>query len=137
MVISGKDKGKTGKIVSADPKNGVVVVDGVNVVTKHKKPRSAQQTGGIEKVNGNIDASNVQIICPACGKATRIAAGEVDGKKVRLCKKCGANMDAKAPKAEKKTRKAKTAEAVETPAEETVKKTTVKRTKKTAQSSEN
>ena len=137
LVLAGKDKGKTGKIVSADPKNGVVVVDGVNVVTKHKKPRSAQQTGGIEKVNGNIDASNVQIICPACGKATRIAAGEVDSKKVRLCKKCGANMDAKAPKAEKKTRKAKTAEAVETPAEETVKKTTVKRTKKTAQSSEN
>ena len=137
VVLAGKDKGKTGKIVSADPKNGVVVVDGVNVVTKHRKPRSAQQPGGIEKVNGNIDASNVQIICPACGKATRIAAGEVDGKKVRLCKKCGANMDAKAPKAEKKTRKAKTADAVETPAEETVKKTTVKRTKKTAQSSEN
>lgn len=141
LVLAGKDKGKTGKIVSADPKNGVVVVDGVNVVTKHKKPRSAQQPGGIEKVNGNIDASNVQIICPACGKATRIAAGEIvengKTKKVRLCKKCGANMDAKAPKAEKKTRKAKTAEAVETPAEETVKKTTVKRTKKTAQSSEN
>ena len=104
----------------------------MNVVTKHRKPRSAQQPGGIEKVNGNIDSSNVQIICPACGKATRVGNAEVNGKKSRVCVKCGASLDAKAAKAEKKTAKktAKTAEtAVETPAEEKpVKKTAAKKT---------
>ncbi len=132
LVLAGKDKGKTGKVLSANPANHTVVVDGVNVVTKHRKPRSAQQPGGIEKVNGNIDSSNVQIICPACGKATRVGNAEVNGKKSRVCVKCGASLDAKAAKAEKKTVKktAKTAEtAVETPAEEKpVKKTAAKKT---------
>ena len=132
LVLAGKDKGKTGKVLSANPANHTVVVDGVNVVTKHRKPRSAQQPGGIEKVNGNIDSSNVQIICPACGKATRVGNAEVNGKKSRVCVKCGASLDAKAAKAEKKTAKktAKTAEtAVETSAEEKpVKKTAAKKT---------
>lgn len=132
LVLAGKDKGKTGKVLSANPANHTVVVDGVNVVTKHRKPRSAQQPGGIEKVNGNIDSSNVQIICPACGKATRVGNAEVNSKKSRVCVKCGASLDAKAAKAEKKTAKktAKTAEtAVETPAEEKpVKKTAAKKT---------
>lgn len=132
LVLAGKDKGKTGKVLSANPAKHTVVVDGVNVVTKHRKPRSAQQPGGIEKVNGNIDSSNVQIICPACGKATRVGNAEVNGKKSRVCVKCGASLDAKAAKAEKKTAKktAKTAEtAVETPAEEKpVKKTAAKKT---------
>lgn len=132
LVLAGKDKGKTGKVLSANPANHTVVVDGVNVVTKHRKPRSAQQPGGIEKVNGNIDSSNVQIICPACGKATRVGNAEVNGKKSRVCVKCGASLDAKAAKVEKKTAKktAKTAEtAVETPAEEKpVKKTAAKKT---------
>ena len=91
LVLAGKDKGKTGKVLSANPANHTVVVDGVNVVTKHRKPRSAQQPGGIEKVNGNIDSSNVQIICPACGKATRVGNAEVNGKKSRVCVKCGAS----------------------------------------------
>ncbi len=132
LVLAGKDKGKTGKVLSANPANHTVVVDGVNVVTKHRKPRSAQQPGGIEKVNGNIDSSNVQIICPACGKVTRVGNAEVNGKKSRVCVKCGASLDAKAAKAEKKAAKktAKTAEtAVETPAEEKpVKKTAAKKT---------
>lgn len=132
LVLAGKDKGKTGKVLSANPANHTVVVDGVNVVTKHRKPRSAQQPGGIEKVNGNIDSSNVQIICPACGKATRVGNAEVNGKKSRVCVKCGASLDAKTAKAEKKAAKktAKTAEtAVETPAEEKpVKKTAAKKT---------
>lgn len=102
MFSPGKDKGKTGKVLSADPKSGRVVVDGVNIVTKHNKPRSAQVPGGIEKTNGTIDVSNVQLVCPACGKATRIGHAELEGKKVRVCKKCNANLDAKAPKAEKK-----------------------------------
>ena len=95
-VLAGKDKGKTGKVVSADPKNHTVVVEGVNVVTRHRKPRSAQDGGGIEKQNGNIDSSNVMIVCPSCNKRTRVAnvVGE-DGKKTRVCKKCGASLDAK------------------------------------------
>ena len=157
LVLAGKDKGKTGKVLSADPKTNRVVVDGVNIITKHNKPRSAQVPGGIEKTNGTIDVSNVQIICPACGKATRVANGEVNGKKNRLCKKCGASLDVKAAKAEKKTtrrtKKATTAEetvtevvAEEKPAKKTTAKkstatktTTAKKTvaKKTDESSEN
>ncbi len=134
LVLAGKDKGKTGKILSADPKNNRVVVDGVNVITKHNKPRSAQQPGGIEKTNGTIDISNVQIICPVCGKATRIAVSEVDGKKVRICKKCNANMDAKVAKAEKKSRKAKAAATEEVaPVEEKAEKKTAKKTTKKAE----
>lgn len=133
LVLAGKDKGKIGKVLSANPTNHTVVVDGVNVVTKHRKPRSAQQPGGIEKVNGNIDSSNVQIICPACGKATRVGNAEVNGKKSRVCVKCGASLDAKAAKAEKKAAKkaTKTADtaATETTAEEKpVKKTATKKT---------
>lgn len=135
LVLAGKDKGKIGKVLSANPANHTVVVDGVNVVTKHRKPRSAQQPGGIEKVNGNIDSSNVQIICPACGKATRVGNAEVNGKKSRVCVKCGASLDAKAAKAEKKAAKkaTKTADtaATETTAEEKpVKKTAAKKTTK-------
>lgn len=140
LVLAGKDKGKTGKVLSANPKAHTVVVDGVNIVTKHNKPRSAQVPGGIEKTNGNIDSSNVMIICPACGKATRVAHAEANGKKIRVCKKCNASLDAKA-KAEKKTKKAKAATAENTEAqvveaveEKPAKKTTAKSStaKKTA-----
>ena len=86
-VIAGKDKKKTGKVLAVNPSEGTVIVDGVNIITKHNKPRSANQPGGIVKENGKIDASNVMVVCPACGKATRIAAGEADGKKIRLCQK--------------------------------------------------
>ena len=131
LVLAGKDKGKTGKVLSANPSKHTVVVDGVNIVTKHNKPRSAQVPGGIEKVNGNIDSSKVQVSCPACGKATRVAHAEIGGKKTRTCKKCGASLDTKA-KAEKKSAKktAKTAEttAAEATAEEkAVKKTAAKK----------
>ncbi|MBQ8882642.1 MAG: 50S ribosomal protein L24 [Clostridia bacterium] len=139
LVLAGKDKGKTGKVLSVNPTKNSVVVDGVNVVTKHVKPRSAQQTGGITKENGNIDISNVQLVCPVCGKATRIASGEVDGKKVRICKKCNANMDAKVAKAEKKIRKStkKAETAVETAVEEKPVKKTRKSTKKVDESASN
>ena len=138
LVLAGKDKGTIAKVVSANPAKNTVVVDGVNVITKHVKPRSAQQTGGITKENGNIDISNVQLVCPVCGKATRIASGEVDGKKVRICKKCNANMDAKVAKAEKKTRKStkKAETAVETAAEEKPVKKTRKSTKKVDESTD-
>ena len=90
VVITGKEKGKEGKVVTAMPKNGKVVVEGVNVVTKHQKPRQQGVPGGIVKKEAAIDASNVMLVCPKCGKATRAARKILDnGTKVRVCKKCG------------------------------------------------
>ena len=108
VVIAGKDSGKVAEVLACYPKDNRVTVKGINVVTKHNKPRSAQDKGGIAKVEGKIDVSNVQLVCPVCGKATRVAHKEVDGKNVRVCKKCGANMDtvkkaAKAAKSEEKS----------------------------------
>ncbi|MDO5144384.1 MAG: 50S ribosomal protein L24 [bacterium] len=97
VVISGKDKGKQGKITAAFPKTGRVTVEGVNVVTKHQKARNAMQPGGIIHKELAIDASNVMIVCPKCGKATRVAhkVSSVNGerKMVRTCKKCNAEID--------------------------------------------
>ncbi len=102
VVISGDDKGKKGKILTAYPKTGKVVVEGVAVVTKHQKPRNQGQPGGIIHKESAISASNVMLICPKCGAATRIGrVAEVvekeDGKKakkmVRVCKKCKAKID--------------------------------------------
>ena len=93
IVISGKDKGKKGRISAAFPKLGRVTVEGVNVVTKHQKARNAMQPGGIIKKELPIAASNVMLVCPSCGKATRLAHKVTDGKKVRVCKKCNAEID--------------------------------------------
>ena len=90
IVLSGKDKGKQGKVLIADPKALKVTVEGVNVATKHQKPKQQGQEGGIIKVETPIYASKVQLVCPKCGKGTRVAH-KLDGdKKVRVCKKCGA-----------------------------------------------
>ena len=93
VVISGKDKGKKAKISAAFPKANRVTVEGVNVVTKHQKARNAMQPGGIIKKELPIAASNVMLVCPSCGKATRLAHKVTDGKKVRVCKKCNAEID--------------------------------------------
>ena len=92
VVISGKDKGKEGKVLISDPKAGKLVVEGVNVATKHRKPRKQGEEGGIIKLETPIYASKVQLVCPKCGKATRVAHKIADGKKVRVCKKCGAEL---------------------------------------------
>ena len=92
VVLSGKDKGKQGKVLVADPKARKVTVEGVNVATKHQKPRQQGQEGGIIKVETPIYASKVMLVCPKCGKATRVAHKITDGKKVRVCKKCGAEI---------------------------------------------
>ena len=92
VVLSGKDKGKEGKILSADPKAMKVIVEGVNVATKHQKPRKQGEEGGIIKVETPIYASKVQLVCPKCGKATRVAHKIEGDKKVRVCKKCGAEI---------------------------------------------
>ena len=91
-VISGSEKGKEGKIVAVSPKEGKIIVEGVNMVSKHVKPRQAGQEGGIIKVETPIYACKVQLVCPKCGKGTRVAHKLVDGKKVRVCKKCGAEI---------------------------------------------
>lgn len=115
LVITGKDAGKTAKVLVALPKDNKVVVDGVNVQKKHKKARNAQEVSSIVNQSGAIDASNVMVVCPACGKATRVAYKIEGDKKVRVCKKCGAILDAakvikevkkEAKKATKKTKKA-------------------------------
>ena len=105
LVLTGKDSGKTGKVLRAMPSANRVVVEGVNVQKKHKRARSAQETSSIVEQAGAIDASNVLVICPTCDKATRVAHAEVDGKKVRVCKKCGASLEAKA-EAKKPAKKA-------------------------------
>ena len=92
IVLSGKDKGKQGKVLSADPKAMKVVVEGVNVATKHQKPMKQGQEGGIIKVETPIYVSKVQLVCPKCGKATRVGHKLEDGKKSRVCKKCGAEV---------------------------------------------
>ena len=96
LVLTGKDNGKTGKVLRALPGDNKIVVDGINVQKKHRKARSAQETSAIVEQAGPIDASNVLVVCPHCGKATRVAHAEVDGKKVRVCKKCKLSLDVKA-----------------------------------------
>ena len=87
MVIAGKEKGKTGKIVAVDTQESRVVVEGVNIVTRARKPRSAQDKGGLMKKEAAIDASNVMLVCPSCGKPSKIGVKIVNGEKVRFCKK--------------------------------------------------
>ncbi len=116
LVLTGKDAGKTAKVLVALPKTNKVVVDGVNVQKKHKKARSAQEVSSIQNQAGPIDASNVLVVCPVCNKATRIAYKLEGDKKVRICKKCGAILDAgkeakEVKKATKKRAKKATAEA--------------------------
>ena len=92
VVLSGKDKGKQGKVLSADPKGMKVIVAGVNVASRHRKPRNQQEEGGIIKMETPIYVSKVQLVCPKCGKATRVGHTRKDGKSVRVCKKCGAEV---------------------------------------------
>ena len=93
IVLSGKDKGKTGKVISADPKSLKVIVEGVNVATKHQKAKKQGQDGGIIKVETPIYACKVQLVCPKCGKATRVAHKITDGKKTRVGKVVSDKMD--------------------------------------------
>lgn len=87
VILSGKDKGKQGKVLEVSPKEGKVIVEGLNIVTKHVKPRQMGQQGGIVKCEAPLYASKVMAVCPKCGKPTRLAHRiEADGSKVRVCK---------------------------------------------------
>ncbi|AIE58653.1 50S ribosomal protein L24 [Bacillus methanolicus] len=93
MVISGKDKGKTGIILAAFPKKSRVLVEGVNIIKKHSKPSQANPQGGIISQEAPIHVSNVMPIDPKTGEPTRVGYKVVDGKKVRIAKKSGEVLD--------------------------------------------
>ncbi len=106
LVISGKENGKKGKVKAVSPKSNKVIVENINIVSKHKKARNTQDKSQIIKAEAPFDASNVMVICPHCDKATRVAHTLKDDKHVRVCKKCGAELDAKYVKPKKETKKA-------------------------------
>ncbi len=90
MVISGKDKGKKGEVLKVFPAEMRVLVSKVNIVTKHKKPRGAQDPGGIQKKEAPVSYSNVMLVCPKCDKAMRVKTDRLPtGERVRICRKCG------------------------------------------------
>ena len=91
-VITGKDKGKEGVVQRALPEDRKVVVEGVNTAKRHRKARSATDTGGIVDKNMPIPVSNVAVVSPKDGKATRVGFKVTDGKKVRICKRTGAEL---------------------------------------------
>ncbi len=94
IVTAGKSKGTIGNVKKAIPSEGKVIVEGANMVTKAQKPQPmAGIQGGLIKLEAPLDASKVMIVCPACEKPTRIKHEIVDGKKVRVCKKCGEQLD--------------------------------------------
>ena len=88
-VITGKDKNKEGVVLAAFPKKDKVIVEGVNIMKKHQKPNQAAPQGGILEVEAPIHVSNVMVVDPATGEATKVGFKEVDGKKVRVSKKTG------------------------------------------------
>ena len=93
VILSGKDRGSKGKILAVSPKEGKVIVEGRNMVTKHVKPRRMGEQGGIVKAEGAMYACKVQIVCPHCGKPTRVGHKLYeDGTKGRICKKCGESL---------------------------------------------
>jgi len=92
VVLSGKDKGRRGKVQATVPSESKVVVEGVNMVTCHTKPRRQGEEGGIVRREAPLYASKVQVVCPKCGKGTRVAHKTSGDKKVRVCKHCGAEL---------------------------------------------
>ena len=114
LVNSGKDSGKKGKVLAIRKnKKGVrVVVEGVNIITKAKKARTAQEKSELVKIEGSIDVSNVNVVCPSCGKPTRVKHAVIDGKKVRVCS-CGLVLDTKYVKDSKVKTEKKSSEKTE------------------------
>lgn len=89
LIISGKDKGKKGKVIQVFPKEERILVAEVNLRKKHQKPKKSGEKGQIIQIPGSISVSNVKLICSKCNKAVRIGYKIVDNKKHRICKKCG------------------------------------------------
>ncbi len=93
LVLTGKDAGKMGEVLEINHETNRVKVAGVNIQSHHQKPKNKDDKGGIMKSEGAIDISNVQVVCPVCKKATRVARKLVDGKHIRVCKKCGESLE--------------------------------------------
>lgn len=89
MIISGKDRGKKGKVLRASPKDFKIIIEGLNIRKKATRPKRQGEKGQIVQKPAPLDASNVKLLCPKCGKATRVGYKLAEGKKYRICKKCG------------------------------------------------
>ncbi len=93
-VLTGKDKGKKGKVLKVFPSEGKVLVEGVNIATKHRKPRKAYEQGGIIHQEAPIDSSNVMLVCSKCDSPAKVGKKILEnGEKVRMCKRCGEIID--------------------------------------------
>ncbi len=94
IVISGNDRGKKGKILSIDKKHGRIVVEGVRMIKKHMRPRKQGEQGGIIEKEAALHLSNIKLVCPKCGEATRVQKTKLENKKsVRVCNRCGEYID--------------------------------------------
>ncbi len=94
MVISGRERGKTGKVLRVLPEKDALMIERVNMVKRHSKPRGAQQPGGIVEKEAPIQASNIMIMCDKCNAPVRIGRKQLgDGQKVRICRRCGESLD--------------------------------------------
>lgn len=94
QVLSGKDRGKQGQVRKVMPKEERAIVTGLNIVKRHRRPRSANETGGIIELEAPLHLSKLAVVCPSCGKATRVGIHtNVSGKRVRYCKKCEGDLD--------------------------------------------
>jgi len=88
LIISGKDKGKKAKVLEAFPRQDKVIVEGANIVKKHRRPRQEKEKGQIIEVSKPINVSNVKLVCPKCGQPTRLGYRLTEKGKYRICKKC-------------------------------------------------
>ena len=89
LIIAGKDKGRTGKIIKSLPKEAKILVEGINLKKKHVRPRREGEKGQVVSIPAALDISNIKVVCPKCGKATRVGYKIEKNDKVRVCKKCG------------------------------------------------
>ncbi len=94
MVIAGRERGKSGKVLRVDPKKGVAVIERVNLVKRHRRPRGPQQPGGILEKEASIHLSNIMVMCDKCNAPVRVGRKVLaDGDKVRVCRRCGDPLD--------------------------------------------
>ena len=89
LIITGKDRGKKAKVLEAFPKEGKIIVEGVNIIKKHRRPRKEGEKGQVVEISKPIDVSNIKIICPKCKQAARVGYKIIQDGKYRTCKKCG------------------------------------------------
>ncbi len=94
LVLSGKDKGKKGKVIATYPRLGRVKVEGLNIIKKHAKPTRKVPQGGIREMEAEFPASRVMVVCNSCNKPTRVAKKNLsDNRRIRACRKCGESLD--------------------------------------------